>query len=193
MKIKAFTSDTHYGHFNIIGYCDRPFYSIEHMTEALIENYNSVIGPEDNVVWVGDCFFLKRCIAKDIMAKLNGHKVLVRGNHDAGPSSIYYDLGFDLVVDTWLMLEIDQTPIRVCHFPYSSDTPEFNEQADKYARQRPPRVDGEILIHGHTHSKEKLVKNMIHVGVDAWNYKPAMYDEVVTLVKSIKEIKTDGI
>jgi calcineurin-like phosphoesterase family protein len=44
----------------------------------------------------------------------------------------------------------------------------------------------ELLIHGHTHSTEKLNGTQIHVGVDAWNYAPATLKEIEELVKQCK-------
>jgi calcineurin-like phosphoesterase family protein len=51
MKIKAFYSDPHYGHFNILKYCGRPFSSIQEMNREFIARYNSKIGPSDTVLW----------------------------------------------------------------------------------------------------------------------------------------------
>ena len=52
-----FTSDTHFGHENILKFCNRPFSSIEDHDLALINNWNSVIGNDDTVFHLGDfCF-----------------------------------------------------------------------------------------------------------------------------------------
>ncbi len=42
------TSDTHFGHDNIIGYCNRPFDDTAHMDRSLIEAWNREVGPEDD-------------------------------------------------------------------------------------------------------------------------------------------------
>lgn len=183
MKIKAFTSDQHFGHEAIIMLAQRPFYSINHMTETLIERYNKVIGKDDTVVWVGDAFFLKKELIPGVMEGLNGYKIIIRGNHDKGTPAAYLDYGFDLVVDTFLMLEIENTNIKVCHYPYGQAQTDW---FDKHKDKRPEQAANEILIHGHTHQKEKRRGDMIHVGVDAWNYAPVLYDDVVSLVKEIK-------
>ena len=44
------------------------------------------------------------------------------------------------------------------------------------------RSNKEVLIHGHTHSKEKGSGNQIHVGVDAWDYYPVSEDEIKSLI-----------
>jgi len=53
MKI-WFTADTHLGHENVIRYNPRPFSSTAEMDEALIENWNQVVQPDDAVYHLGD-------------------------------------------------------------------------------------------------------------------------------------------
>lgn len=39
-----FTSDQHYGHVNIIGYCGRPFADVSAMNEAMVARHNATVG-----------------------------------------------------------------------------------------------------------------------------------------------------
>ena len=52
-----FTSDLHFGHQNIIKFCNRPWETVEEMDKALIENWNSVVGENDIVFDLGDFAF----------------------------------------------------------------------------------------------------------------------------------------
>lgn len=81
-----FISDTHFGHSNIIKFLDtqgnmvRPFKSIEEMDELIIENWNKVVRKIDRVFHLGDVVMNRKCLIT--LNRLNGKKVLVRGNHD---------------------------------------------------------------------------------------------------------------
>ena len=77
-----FTSDPHIGHKNIIRYCDRPFADVNEMNEAIIANHNAVVGPNDTIYYLGDLFFCGKGYALKVMARLNGKKHLILGNHD---------------------------------------------------------------------------------------------------------------
>ena len=52
-----FTADTHFGHYNVIRFCDRPFASAEEMDEAMIQNWNDRVTGNDTVYILGDMFF----------------------------------------------------------------------------------------------------------------------------------------
>jgi calcineurin-like phosphoesterase family protein len=49
-----FTSDTHYGHANIIKYSSRPFSSVEEMNDALVKKINDKVGVDDCLWHLGD-------------------------------------------------------------------------------------------------------------------------------------------
>ena len=77
-----FTSDTHFNHNNIIQYCQRPFKSSDEMNEAMIDNWNSVVGEDDTVFHLGD--FCLGCAEEwnKTLNRLNGRIYLILGNHD---------------------------------------------------------------------------------------------------------------
>ena len=76
-----FTADTHFGHYNVIRFCDRPFASAEEMDEAMIQNWNGRVTGNDTVYILGDMFF-RSTNAEEILKRLKGKKRLIVGNHD---------------------------------------------------------------------------------------------------------------
>ena len=86
-------SDHHFGHANILTFLDadgnkvRNFNSVEEMDERMVENHNLVVMPKDKVYFLGDVAFNKANLA--IVARLNGEKVLIKGNHDQEKLSEY--------------------------------------------------------------------------------------------------------
>ena len=49
-----FTADFHFGHFNIIRYCNRPFADTEEMNEIILQRLNSCVKPTDTLYFLGD-------------------------------------------------------------------------------------------------------------------------------------------
>ena len=89
-----FISDTHFGHANMLTFINydgtrmRPFDSVEEVDELMIENWNKMVKPTDKVYHLGDCFY-KSSNPDQIMNRLNGQKVLCRGNHDRREAQWY--------------------------------------------------------------------------------------------------------
>ena len=80
-------SDTHFGHEKTCtvfkredGSPLRPFTSAEEMDEFMVKAWNERVKPNDKVYHLGDVVINRRCLPT--LGRLNGDKVLIRGNHD---------------------------------------------------------------------------------------------------------------
>jgi hypothetical protein len=58
----------------------RPFDNADEMDEAMVKRWNERVKPTDKVYHLGDVVINRRALG--IMRRLNGDKVLIRGNHD---------------------------------------------------------------------------------------------------------------
>ena len=77
-----FIADTHFNHENIIKYCNRPFKNTYKMNEYIIQKWNSVVKKDDTVYHLGDVGFGSLQEVKSLVERLNGTKILIKGNHD---------------------------------------------------------------------------------------------------------------
>jgi len=80
-------SDHHFSHKNILVFKRddgvtplRSFDDTTHMNEYMVYKHNLVVKPSDRVYFLGDLCFHKRDLA--ILSRMNGRKVLIKGNHD---------------------------------------------------------------------------------------------------------------
>lgn len=96
------TSDTHFGHQGIVEFVNhdtglkvRPWDTVEEMNEALIQNWNEVVHPEDKVYHLGDVCW-KKHLMDSIFPRLNGEKILIKGNHDKFKANEYLKYFKDL-------------------------------------------------------------------------------------------------
>lgn len=87
MPATFLVSDTHFGHMGVCRFMRadgftklRPWDSPEEMDEAMIKAWNERVRPTDKVYHLGDVVINRRALPT--LARLNGDKVLIRGNHD---------------------------------------------------------------------------------------------------------------
>lgn len=79
-----FTSDPHFGHKNILKYTNRGHYfnDVDEHDAILVENWNNVVRPKDEIYCLGD-FALCSDERRDLITdQLNGKIHLILGNHD---------------------------------------------------------------------------------------------------------------
>lgn len=94
-----FTSDTHFNHANIIGFCSRPFKNVNEMNETLIANWNRVVGVDDIVFHLGDFCLGGSAEWTNVLNRLNGKIYLIVGNHDMkNLRQSYYDRFEEIVM-----------------------------------------------------------------------------------------------
>lgn len=119
MSQTYFISDLHqqFGHKNILSYDNRPFKTIEDHDDALINNWNAVVGSDDTVWILGDFSWYGAEKTIKILNRLNGTKNLCIGNHDHKllNDKRVRDL-FNEVCD-YKELKIGNTGIVLCHYP----------------------------------------------------------------------------
>jgi calcineurin-like phosphoesterase family protein len=162
------------------------------MNEAMIQNWNSVVKPEDTIYCLGDFSFAGRSVEL-YSSRLNGSKILVPGNHDPIHP---YNKHFKKAVkrgemEYWkkfyemhgwkILREIGETLnipgiglVNLCHMPYDTVDPRYqNYMAIN---------DGRWLLCGHVHQDWKVKDKMINVGVDIWNFTPIHIDEIAKLI-----------
>jgi calcineurin-like phosphoesterase family protein len=156
-----FTSDTHFGHKNIIEYekAHRPFSSVEEMNEKLIENWNSVVRNQDRIYHLGDFCFGAHYLP--IAGRLNGEKILIMGNHDQYPASEYLKY-FDKLMGchVWHKCILSHMPIHI------------NNLSGKHKRFM-------LNIHGHLHSRTLPEPQYFNVSVERHQLTPVHADVIV--------------
>jgi calcineurin-like phosphoesterase family protein len=164
-------ADTHFGHKNILTFTRKDgslirgavFKSIEQHDEILINNWNSLVRPQDHVYHLGDVVINRHFLG--LVKRLNGHKRLVRGNHDVARTKEFLEVGFSEIygVRVW-----PKHHLIFSHVPLHPDSLSSR---------------GWINIHGHLH--ENLVRDSNGhiddryrcVSVEHTDYKPLLVME----------------
>lgn len=154
------TADWHLGEdrFELMG---RPFATQSEHIDTLVDLHNKRVNPEDTVIVVGDVCYQKTPEFLPLVAKFNGKKILIRGNHDRVLSDDQFKVYFDQVIPEGqgIEMEVDGIPCYVTHYPTEGREDRFN-------------------IVGHIHAAWKYQLNMFNVGVDANHFRPVLLDRI---------------
>lgn len=181
MKNVFFISDTHFGHastFSKFLRADgvtplRHFTSVEEMDETMIENWNDAVKPTDKVYVLGDVAISKNSL-KAVMPRLNGDKVLIKGNHDIYKVSDYSEYFRDIrayhVLDGMIL----------CHIPiHAASLGRFGSAIHGHLHEKrvlkPRGVNartGEILY------SDEIDPRYFNVSVECIDYRPISLEEL---------------
>lgn len=159
-----FTSDTHFGHANILKFQpNRNFATIKDMDNYLINEWNQKVKPNDIVIHIGDVSWYKPSETGEILQRLPGLKFLVKGNHDRPEFGDYF-----INWSEYAEITIDNQHIVAMHYPIL----EWNRSHH-----------GSFHVHGHVHGRNLQheigcsLGRIMDVGIDAnpnvtlFNYK----------------------
>lgn len=168
-----FTSDTHFGHANVINLAVRPFVDAREMENVLVANINACVAPSDTLYHLGD-FSMKIGIEEEarILKRIRCRDIRVLpGNHDRHLAELA-SLGLVRVEPPILELKLDGRRFPMCHYPI----------ADWAGKGR-----GSIHLHGHIHSHGEEYNEACRergllrydVGVDANGYAPVSLAQIL--------------
>jgi calcineurin-like phosphoesterase family protein len=158
-----FTSDTHFGHANIIRHCARPFRDAVEMDAALAANWNAVVRPGDEVWHLGDFAHRNARSAASYLRRLNGRVHLVWGNHDGEETR-----GLPLWASSQAYAEVTVEGQRLVLFHYALKVWNRSHR-------------GALHLYGHSHGRLQGDAQCCDLGVDnpAWGYRPVSLPEVM--------------
>jgi Predicted phosphoesterase or phosphohydrolase len=194
---KWYTSDLHIGHFLVADLrarvleltFDDPRQAIAWHDQMLAANWDAIVRRDDQVWILGDLSCGGRMVQAAALAWLAqrpGEKHLVSGNHDTcwpghrnahKEQRLYLNSGI-ASVQPFARHRINGHEVLLSHFPYVGD----HSETDRYDQYR-LRDEGRYLLHGHTHSRDQVSNDrQIHVGVDAWDFRPVNLDQIMEFI-----------
>lgn len=137
-----FISDLHFRHENILSFDNRPFQTVQEMEAKIINNWNKKVNNKDTVYILGD-FSLSRDekVWIEILDKLNGKKVLIRGNHDIVKMSKELLEKFIEITD-YKMIKENGNRIIMSHYPILC----YNHSSSKNT----------YMLYGHVHETNEF-------------------------------------
>lgn len=134
--MNRYIADTHFSHSNIIRFDNRPYDSVEEMNEDLIKNWNKKVKDGDTTYILGDFCWGKEPEWIEILDRLKGNKVLIRGNHDLKNMSRTLKDKFLYIKDRHEISDFGKK-IIMSHYPELAYKSSYNENV--------------FMLHGHVH------------------------------------------
>lgn len=167
-----FTADPHFGHANIIKYCNRPFADAAAMDRALVERCNAVVMPDDVLYLLGDfCMGVRDHLdaARRYRRAIACREVhLIWGNHDPQDDDGF--AGLFTTADHLRPVRLGGQRITLCHYAM---------------RAWDKSHHGAWQLYGHTHGQLPELPEVwsFDVGVDCWNYYPISLEQVEVVME----------
>lgn len=190
MANRFLISDTHFGHTNTWekftladGSPLRPFTSTEEMDETMVDNWNRVVRPQDTVYHLGDVVIARRHL--ETVKRLNGRKILIRGNHDIFKDKDYYEAGFEQIhgvrvfVDQFILSHIPLHPD--CVGERFKRNVHGHLHGNRITRDIICRADPRTIEHEFYTVRTEVDPRYLCVCVEQTNFTPVSFDDVMKM------------
>lgn len=166
------SSDFHFFHDREFIYRPRGFESIYNMNEAIVENWNRVVGLDDEAYVLGDIMLNNNEGGIKLLESLKGHIHIILGNHDSPTRRALYEQCWNVVDVKWAdVIKYNGYHFYLSHFP----TMTGNLESESLKQMM-------CCLYGHTHQKSNFYNDIpyiYHVGVDSHNCKPVLLDNII--------------
>ena len=181
-----FTADQHFGHENIIRFCDRPFADAPEMDRAMIDRWNERVGENDTVFHLGDFTLNDGFFAEQIFNALNGniYFLATEWHHDRRWLASYRERAFVDFRNGYSPLPITILP-PVIVWTVNDDRLKRNGFPLKITMSHYPFSEWEASyhgawhLHGHSHGKLRHKDYRVDVGVDSCGYGPINFGAIL--------------
>jgi len=198
-----FTSDLHFGHANIIRYCDRPFNDVDHMNDMLVNEWNSVIQDHDNHIFIlGDFAWGDKADWERYLNRLHGMKYLVFGNHDRYGCIPFFKFQrvFEGFAEIYVHEEGGGQAITACHYPMLSWNHSHKGSWNLFGHWHSGTVrkregdddDVALYVKSEEQAYNKLRPTQYDVGVDGNGYRPVSYFQIKKIINDKKSKENKG-
>ncbi len=184
MRKKFYIADPHYGHRNICTFTNydgtktRPWDDVDEMDEAMVDNWNKVVGEYDKVYMLGDIVINRR--SRFILDRLNGKKILVKGNHDIFELSDYTPFFKDIrgyhVIDGMILSHI---PIHEASLGRFGVNVHGHLHANRVKQPTGFNPDTKEIVYG-----DEIDPRYFCVSVEHIDYTPIEHDDLVARIEA---------
>ena len=169
------TSDTHFNSAGgVLKYLRKEFQTTEEMNTALIEEWNTVVAPQDTVYHLGDFAEGEEYSEIErIIKQLHGKIIFTPGNHDYGEKIKLYARYFEVEG------RIQDEEIIMTHYPIFTALLEETSLRSSGYNER-------INIHGHMHAWAIQDKRYFNVNYD-FTHKIFDYEQLRTELRQLNK------
>ena len=178
-----FTADTHFGQERALILSKRPFRSVKEMDDYMVDQWNGIIGPNDDVYHLGDFGDYS------FRPKLNGNIHLILGNYDESFINTHKaDIETLEMMKNYFIEIYSSNVLRIEYL--NTNIENIKDKVDTlYLVHRPNDCIKDVSkvynLFGHIHGRQKVKRYGIDVGVDANFFRPMSADDVVFYINAI--------